>query len=187
MVGWRRERLFCELGYPFLMPSPSIPHLSNAVLYAGTCLFEGTNVSEGRGTADPFALIGTPYIDAEALCDTMRRKALPGVLFTPAYFTPSAGKHAGTACEGVHLHLTDAKAYPAVRTAVELMDAIRATYPESFAFLPPAVAMRWILDHLTGSVVIAGMKSPAQAENNALALTFAFTPEELDALDRLSA
>ena len=61
MAGWRRELMFPDLGYPFLMPSPSIPHFSNALLYAGTCLFEGTNVSEGRGTADPFALIGAPF------------------------------------------------------------------------------------------------------------------------------
>ncbi len=155
MTGWGREQLFYELGYPFLMPSPSIPHFSNALLYAGTCLFEGTNVSEGRGTSDPFALIGAPYIDAEALCDGMSRRGLPGVLFTPAYFTPTAGKHRSEACEGVHLHLTDAKAYSAVRTALELMERIRDMYPERFAFLPPAEDQtRPMIDLLSGSAAL---------------------------------
>lgn len=155
MTGWRREQLFYELGYPFLMPSPSIAHFSNALLYAGTCLFEGTNVSEGRGTADPFALIGAPYIDAQALCDAMNRRGLPGILFTPAYFTPTAGKHAGEACEGVHLHLTDAKAYAAVPPAVALMDEIRSMYPEQFAFLPPAEDQtRPMIDLLSGSAAL---------------------------------
>ena len=155
MTGWRREQLFYELGYPFLMPSPSIAHFSNALLYAGTCLFEGTNLSEGRGTADPFALIGAPYIDAQALCDAMNRRGLPGILFTPAYFTPTAGKHAGEACEGVHLHLTDAKAYAAVPPAVALMDEIRSMYPEQFAFLPPAEDQtRPMIDLLSGSAAL---------------------------------
>lgn len=138
MQGWRREMLFPQLGYPFLMPSPAIPHFSNAMHYAGTCLFEGTNVSEGRGTADPFALIGAPYIDAEALCDAARARNWPGLLVTEAHFTPTASKYAGDMCHGVHLHLTDARAYEAVRVAVELMDLIRRMYPESFAFNPPA-------------------------------------------------
>lgn len=151
MAGWRRELMFPDLGYPFLMPSPSIPHFSNALLYAGTCLFEGTNVSEGRGTADPFALIGAPFIDAEALCRRARERRWPGVLLTPAHFVPSAGKHAGTPCEGVHLHLTDAAAYAPVRVAVELMALIREGWPEAFAFNPPAQGeSRPMIDLLSG-------------------------------------
>ena len=151
MAGWRRELMFPDLGYPFLMPSPSIPHFSNALLYAGTCLFEGTNVSEGRGTADPFALIGAPYIDAEALCRRARERRWPGVLLTPAHFVPSVGKHAGTPCEGVHLHLTDAAAYAPVRVAVELMALIREGWPEAFAFNPPAQGeSRPMIDLLSG-------------------------------------
>ena len=138
MQGWRREMLFPELGYPFLMPSPAIPHFSNAMHYAGTCLFEGTNVSEGRGTADPFALIGAPYVDADALCCAARGKNWPGLLVTEAHFTPTASKYAGELCHGVHLHLTDARAYEAVRVAVELMELIRGMYPGDFAFNPPA-------------------------------------------------
>lgn len=151
MRGWRRDMLFPELGYPFLMPSPAIPHFSNAMHYAGTCLFEGTNVSEGRGTADPFALIGAPYIDADALCSAAREKNWPGLLVTEAHFTPTASKYAGELCHGVHLHLTDARAYEAVRVAAELMDAIRRMYPESFAFNPPAgEEARPMIDLLSG-------------------------------------
>lgn len=135
MRGWKREMLFPQLGYPFLMPSPSIPNFHNALLYAGTCLIEGTNVSEGRGTADPFALIGAPYISAGELTGALQQRGIPGVLFTPAYFTPTASKHAGIPCQGVHLHLTDPVAYPAVEAGVLLLDTLRSLYPKYFAFL----------------------------------------------------
>lgn len=151
MSGWRRSMLFPELGYPFLMPSPSIPNFHNALLYAGTCLFEGTNLSEGRGTSDPFALLGAPFIDARRLCAAVERLQLPGLIATPATFTPTAGKYAGEGCQGVHLHLTDAEAYPAVEAGVLMLDAVRSLYPERFAFRPPEKqGARPMIDLLSG-------------------------------------
>lgn len=152
MSGWRRDFLFPELGYPFLMPSPSIPNFHNAVLYAGTCLVEGTNLSEGRGTADPFALIGAPYVDALRLCAAVEALGLPGLIATPAYFTPTAGKHAGTPCQGVHLHLTYARCYSAVRAGVLLIDLVRSLWPDDFAFNPPQPGQSLpAIDLLSGS------------------------------------
>ncbi len=102
--------LFPETGLYWMMPSPAIPNFETALLYPGTCLTEATNISEGRGTSAPFELIGAPFINGAALADRMNAKKLPGVIFTAAYFTPSASKHAGRRCEGVHIHLTDTKA-----------------------------------------------------------------------------
>ena len=134
------------------MPSPSIPNFHNAVLYAGTCLVEGTNLSEGRGTADPFALIGAPYVDALRLCAAVEALGLSGLIATPAYFTPTAGKHAGTPCQGVHLHLTYARCYPAVRAGVLLIDLVRSLWPDDFAFNPPQPGQSLpAIDLLSGS------------------------------------
>lgn len=110
VLGWKREMLFPETGLYWMMPSPAIPNFETALLYPGTCLTEATNISEGRGTSAPFELIGAPFINGAALADRMNAKKLPGVIFTAAYFTPSASKHAGRRCEGVHIHLTDTKA-----------------------------------------------------------------------------
>ena len=86
-TGWGRTRLFSETGNLWMMPSMGIPHFSTALVYPGTCLFEGTNVSEGRGTACPFEMIGAPFVDGAALAGTMNREGLPGVIFTAACFT----------------------------------------------------------------------------------------------------
>ena len=105
--GWNRRQLLCDTGLPWIPPSPALQHFENAVLYPGTCLLEGANVSEGRGTADPFALIGAPYIDGENLAEAMNGMALPGVRFLPAAFTPTECKYQGVPCSGVKIILDD--------------------------------------------------------------------------------
>ena len=110
-TGWQRGQSAPAWGTPWIMPSPNIPNYETALLYVGTCLFEGTNVSEGRGTAAPFAVIGAPYIhDAEALAAAFNARGLPGICATPYYFTPTFSKHQGQLCGGVHLHVLDADA-----------------------------------------------------------------------------
>ena len=137
VLGWQRRMLYPETELLFMMPSLGIPRFETALIYAGMCLIEGTNVSEGRGTSCPFELIGAPWIDAHALSRFMNEQKLPGVIFTPAWFTPTASKHAGVPCQGIHLHLTDPHAFVPVRTGIELLHALRTLYPDSFAFLPP--------------------------------------------------
>lgn len=136
-VGWNRNMIFPETGNIWVMPSLGLPRFETALLYAGTCLFEGTNVSEGRGTAAPFEIIGAPYIEAEKLTKVMNAKKLPGVVCSPIYFTPSTSKHQGNACEGIHLHVTDAKLFRAAETGIVLLFAIKELWPNQFAFLPP--------------------------------------------------
>ena len=123
--GYDPRVSFPGWGRPWVMPSLAMPRYETALLYPGTCLLEGTNLSEGRGTADPFALLGAPFIDAEALCRELDALALPGLAVTPAYFTPTASKHAGTLCGGVHLHVMDAAALRPTELGLRLLALVR--------------------------------------------------------------
>lgn len=134
--GWNRSMSFPYTGRMWVHPSMGIPRYESALLYSGTCLFEGTNLSEGRGTTFPFEMIGAPYIQAEQLAAVMNAKRLPGVLFRPVYFNPTFSKHQGKLCQGVQLYITDAHAIRPVDVGVELLFAIKRLYP-GFAFLPP--------------------------------------------------
>ncbi len=134
--GWERSMLFPDTGRPWIMPSMGIPRFDSALLYPGTCLFEGTNLSEGRGTTAPFEMIGAPFIHAEKLADEMNSKKLPGVMFRPAYFQPTFSKFQGELCHGVQLHITDYRSFKPLETGVQLMYTIKHNY-EQFSFLPP--------------------------------------------------
>ncbi|WP_274365703.1 exo-beta-N-acetylmuramidase NamZ family protein [Paenibacillus thermotolerans] len=152
--GWERGMLFPDAGRFWIHPSINIPRFETALLYPGTCLFEGTNASEGRGTTFPFEMIGAPYIkDPERLAEEMNRKKLPGVLFRPVYFKPTASKHQGSICGGVQLYVTDARAVRTVETGVTLLFTIKENY-EAFSFLPPVKeGSRPFIDLLCGDSV----------------------------------
>ena len=119
------------------MPSPNIPRYETALLYPGTCLIEGTNCSEGRGTADPFAIVGAPFVKAETFSKAFNALGCPGVESTPVYFSPTTSKHEGALCGGIHLHITDETHLQPVALGVKLLDLLRKMYPENFHFLPP--------------------------------------------------
>lgn len=132
-----RKMLFCDWEHYWVMPSLGIPRYETAVLYPGTCLIEGTNLSEGRGTADPFAIVGAPFIRAEAFAKAFNEMECPGVVATPVYFTPNNSKHQGVLCGGIHLHITDIYQLEPVKMGVKLLDLVRRMYPEDFKFLDP--------------------------------------------------
>lgn len=134
--GWRRADAEPGRTLPWVPPSPNMPTPDTALAYPGTVLFEGTNVSEGRGTTRPFEIVGAPFVDADALAERMNALALPGVRFRPVRFTPSFSKHAGKPCAGVQLHVHDRDAFRPVRTGIALLVAIHALHPGEFAFLP---------------------------------------------------
>lgn len=125
MRGWRREMLFSATGLPWVMPSPNMPSEETALVYPGGCLFEGTNLSEGRGTTRPFELVGAPWIDGHALAEGLAREDLPGVSFRPLRFSPTFHKYAGLDCGGVQLHVVDRASYRPMQTAVALLSAFR--------------------------------------------------------------
>lgn len=135
--GLTRQMTFRDWGHCWVMPSVGIPRFETALLYPGTCLIEGTNLSEGRGTADPFGILGAPFIQAEEFARRFRAMKLPGVEATPVYFTPTASKHQGVLCGGIQLHIMDEKALRPVELGVRLLDLLRQMYPEDFSFLPP--------------------------------------------------
>jgi uncharacterized protein YbbC (DUF1343 family) len=137
MEGWRREMFYDDTALPWIMPSPNIPTLDTAVVYPGAVLFEGTQLSEGRGTTRPFELIGAPWIDGDALAEGMNERRLPGVFFRPVFFEPTFQKHAKTTCGGVQLHVTDRDAFKPLRAAVELIEEFQAQGPARFAWREP--------------------------------------------------
>lgn len=135
--GLTREMTFRDWGHYWVMPSLGIPRFETALLYPGTCLIEGTNLSEGRGTADPFAILGAPFIRAEQFSREFNDLGCPGVEATPVYFTPTTSKHQGSLCGGIHLHITHEKQLQPVELGVRLLDLLRQMYPGEFQFLPP--------------------------------------------------
>jgi uncharacterized protein YbbC (DUF1343 family) len=137
MDGWSRSMYFDATGIPFVLPSPNIPTLDSAIVYPGTVLFEGTNVSEGRGTTKPFELLGAPWVDAERFVDGMNALSLPGVRFRPAVFEPTFHKHAHTSCGGCQIHVLDRAAFRPVETGVALIGAFRAADPDRFRWRDP--------------------------------------------------
>lgn len=139
MEGWHRKNYFEANGLPWIVPSPNIPSIASTVVYNGTCIFEGTNLSEGRGTTTPFEIVGAPFIDAIELSKTLNTLCLPGVHFQPIYFTPTFSKHASLACSGVFLHVTDRATFKPVKTGWAMLDVIRRLYKDDFKILPPYV------------------------------------------------
>jgi uncharacterized protein YbbC (DUF1343 family) len=137
MEGWRRDMYFDATDLTWIISSPNIPTFDTTTVYPGGVLFEGTNVSEGRGTTRPFELLGAPWVVAERFADAMNRRDLPGVLFRPALFEPTFHKHAGTGCAGCQVHMTDRRTFRPVETGVALIEAFRATAPDQFRWKDP--------------------------------------------------
>ncbi len=129
MDGWRRDMWWEDTGLPWVIPSPNMPTVDTAVVYPGMVLFEGTLISEGRGTTRPFELVGAPGVDAEPFASSLNALKLPGVHFRPAYFEPTFQKHAGVLCGGCQLHVTDRDAFRPVDAAVALLCAFRDALP----------------------------------------------------------
>jgi uncharacterized protein YbbC (DUF1343 family) len=140
--GWTRERLFAECALPWIAPSPNMPTPETALLYAGTCLFEGTNLNEGRGTDTPFHVIGAPWLDARAVIHDLTRDDAPGCSLHAIHYTPVAipGKAAtpryrDEPCQGIRIVVERAADVRAFTLAVALLRAIRKRHGTKFAWL----------------------------------------------------
>ncbi|RPJ51851.1 MAG: DUF1343 domain-containing protein [Chloroflexi bacterium] len=152
MEGWQRAMWFDETGLPWVLPSPAMPHLSTATVYPGTCFLEGTNLSEGRGTALPFEIAGAPWLDGYALAERLNKLILPGVRFRPHMFQPTGSKFAGQVCEGVQVHVFDRLTFHPVLTGLHLLATARELALESFEFLKPGLEGKPLhLDLLAGT------------------------------------
>ena len=154
MDGWRRDQYHDATGLPWVMPSPNMPTLDTAIVYPGAVLFEGTNVSEGRGTTRPFELVGAPWTTAERFADAMNRQDLAGVFFRPAVFEPTFQKHARETCGGCQIHVLDRAAFRPVETGVALIAAFLASGPSAFRWRDPPYEYERVklpIDILAGS------------------------------------
>jgi uncharacterized protein YbbC (DUF1343 family) len=137
MQGWQRSQYHDEAGAPWVMPSPNIPTLDTAVVYPGTVLFEGTSVSEGRGTTRPFELVGAPGISSESFAEQLNSRRLTGVHFRSAVFEPTFHKHAKQRCGGCQIHVVDRRTFRPVLTGVALIGSFRSASPDLFAWRQP--------------------------------------------------
>ena len=138
-AGWTRALFYDETGLPWVKPSPNMPSLESAVLYPGTCLFEGTNLSVGRGTPIAFQVLGAPWLEPAKIIEQVRASGIAGVDVVDTTFTPLAptdGKYAGVALRGIRMRVTDRERFDAPRFAVALLAALRATHAASFQFRP---------------------------------------------------
>jgi uncharacterized protein YbbC (DUF1343 family) len=137
MEGWSRAVYFDGTDLPWVMPSPNMPTLDTAIVYPGTVLFEGTMLSEGRGTTRPFELIGAPWLDGERLAARMNRIVLGGVHFRPATFKPTFQKHARQTCGGCQIHVTSRMNFASVKTGVSLLRECFGLAPDRFKWRDP--------------------------------------------------
>ena len=137
MDNWTRSMYYEDTRLPWVMPSPNMPTVEAAVVYPGTVLFEGTNLSEGRGTTRPFELIGAPWVDAESLADALATYNLPGVHIRPAVFEPTFQKHAKHACGGCQIHVLNRDEFRVVTTAVAVLVEMRAQNTGRFQWRQP--------------------------------------------------
>ncbi|MCC6954459.1 MAG: DUF1343 domain-containing protein, partial [Deltaproteobacteria bacterium] len=136
MENWNRAMYFEETGVPWVLPSPNIPTVNTAVVYPGGCLFEATNISEGRGTTLPFEFIGAPYLDGDALVEAVAREnmTLRGATLRSVSFLPLSDKSKGEMCGGIQIHVTNRKEFQSFRWALAIINAIRKLAPSAFAW-----------------------------------------------------
>lgn len=147
--GWQRSLLFDDTDLSWVPPSPNLPTTHANLCYIGTCIAEGTNLSEGRGTTKPFETVGAPWLDAERLAEEMNALSLSGVRFRPCGFVPTFSKHQGELCRGVQLHITDPHAFRPFETGLRTLDRIRRNHKE-FSFRAPSAAGTCFPDLLMG-------------------------------------
>jgi uncharacterized protein YbbC (DUF1343 family) len=137
MRGWRRAMLWEDTGLPWVPPSPNMPTPDTARVYPGGCLYEGTNLSEGRGTTRPFEWVGAPWLDAHAYAAALTAQDLPGVVARPARFRPTFHKWAGRLCGGVQLHVTDPARFKPFLTGLAVVAVARRLAPRAFRWKRP--------------------------------------------------
>lgn len=151
MEGWSRDMYFDQTGLYWVPPSPNSTGLDMAVLYPGTCLIEGTNLSEGRGTTRPFEFVGAPFIDGYRLAKSYNQREIPGVIARPVSFIPTYQKFQNIRCEGVQLHVLDRKKIYSLRAGLVLLEVVAVLFPEDFAFNDTPTDQKTVFDLLAGT------------------------------------
>jgi uncharacterized protein YbbC (DUF1343 family) len=151
MEDWTREMYFDRTGLFWVPPSPNSTGLDMSILYPGTCLIEGTNLSEGRGTTRPFEFVGAPFIEGYRLAKTFNQLGIPGILARPISFVPTYQKYMNVRCEGVQLHVVDRRKIHSLQAGLALLETIAELYPKDFAFREAASNGNRFFDLLAGT------------------------------------
>ena len=151
-LGWTRDLYMDETDLLFVNPSPNIPSVGSAINYIGSCVYEATNISEGRGTTRPFDYVGAPFVDGDAFLREMKALELPGVVFRRIFFTPMFNKHAGEVCHGLELHITNRQIYQPFLTNLYMLRHLCGY--EEFTCRPEGLALR------VGQDILPELSSP---------------------------
>ncbi len=153
--GWKRDRYLDEYDNHFNHPSPNLPSFESILNYAATSIFEGTNISEGRGTTMPFLLFGAPWIDEEILLELVTKEQFPGTAWKKILFKPSSSKHEGKICRGLRMYVTDRDEFSPVFTGLRLVKILEHAFPSDFRWLPPFKnGQKPFIEYLTGGKYI---------------------------------
>lgn len=137
VTGWERNELFRDVDFPWIAPSPNMPTPECALVYPGQVIWEGTNVSEGRGTTMPFEFVGAPYWNHNEILGFIEKTELPGCRLRPIVFEPTSGKWATKSCTGFQIHVTDKNTFMPYRTSLALLQASMFLYPDEFKYKEP--------------------------------------------------
>ncbi|TYT74633.1 exo-beta-N-acetylmuramidase NamZ family protein [Desulfobotulus mexicanus] len=137
MKGWQREMFFKDTGLPWVLPSPNMPTPETALLYPGQVIWEGTNLSEGRGTTKPFEFFGAPWLDTDAIIRKIPEDALGGSVLRPVIFEPTSGKQTGKPCMGFQIHVTSPEKHNSYYQSLCLLKAVMERHPSHFSFKNP--------------------------------------------------
>jgi len=154
MKNWKRKQYFNDTGLAWVPPSPNLPTLASTMVYPGQVLFEGTNISEGRGTTMPFEFFGAPFIDTKKILSTLGGNKLPGVTLRTISFEPTFNKWVGTICKGFHIHVTNPELYNSYITTLKIIQAIIINHKENFKWKQPPYEYEFIklpIDLITGN------------------------------------
>ena len=151
-LGLTRNMTYRDLDIPWIPLSPNMPTYETALAYVGTVLFEGVNISEGRGTTKPFEVFGSPWLNQDIVIEEMKKKNLPGVAYRKMYFIPTFSKYKGELCKGIQLHITDEKEFEAYKCMLHLLSVIKNNHKE-LSFLKTS-ENRYFIDELAGTDVM---------------------------------
>ena len=151
MQGWKRSMYYEETDLIWIPPSPNTTSIDMCILYAGTCLIEGTNLSEGRGTTQPFEVVGAPFINGQQLAETFNQRNLPGIIARPVSFKPTYQKFEDEMCYGVQLHIVDRETIEPLKSMIYLLLDIANMYPEDFEFREETPSGKSFFDLLAGN------------------------------------
>ena len=186
--NWRRSQYFPETGLPWVLPSPNLPTFESAWVYPGQVIWEGLNISEGRGTTRPFNFLGAPFISPLDLAGRLKKLDLPGLAFRPVSFQPTFNKWAGELCRGLELFPLD-KSFQPYLTGLSLLQILLQLYPDSLKLKEPPYEYEYErrpLDLILGRAdlydrLVAGATAEELAREWATDLA-AFQAERLDVL-----